>query len=89
MSSLTKDKFLCMINGTTHCSIQQANRMADISHLMDSYNCTNSEAKCGTLNSLSNPIGKGHAIVQAVSHQPPTMAAQVRSQVRSCGIYGG
>jgi hypothetical protein len=28
-------------------------------------------------------------VVQAVSHQPPTVASQVRSQVMSCGICDG
>jgi hypothetical protein len=31
----------------------------------------------------------GRAVVQAVSRRLPTAAAQVRSQVRSCGICGG
>jgi hypothetical protein len=31
----------------------------------------------------------GHAIAQAVSRRFPTAAAQVRAQVRSCGICGG
>jgi hypothetical protein len=36
----------------------------------------------------SNPK-EGHTIAQVVSHLLPTVAAQVRSQVRSCGICGG
>jgi hypothetical protein len=31
----------------------------------------------------------GHDIVQAVSRRLPTAAARVRSQVMSCGMYGG
>jgi hypothetical protein len=31
----------------------------------------------------------GRAIAQAITPWPPTEASQVRSQVRSCGIYGG
>jgi hypothetical protein len=31
----------------------------------------------------------GRAIAQAVSRWLPTAAARVRSQVRSCGIWGG
>jgi hypothetical protein len=30
----------------------------------------------------------GLAVAQAVSRQPPTTAARVRFQVKSCGIYG-
>jgi hypothetical protein len=37
---------------------------------------------------LLTPI-KRRAIVQAVSHCPPTAAARVRAWVRSCGICGG
>jgi hypothetical protein len=32
---------------------------------------------------------KGRAIAQAISCWLPTTVAQVRTQVRSCGIYGG
>jgi hypothetical protein len=32
---------------------------------------------------------QGRALAQAVSRLPPTVAALVRAQVRSCGICGG
>jgi hypothetical protein len=38
---------------------------------------------------ISNIHSQGHAIVQAVSHWLPTIAAWVQSQVRSHGICGG
>jgi hypothetical protein len=34
-------------------------------------------------------IHTGRALAQAVSYRLPTAAAQVRAQVRSCGIYNG
>jgi hypothetical protein len=34
-------------------------------------------------------IPEGSAIAQAVSRRLPTVAARVRSQVKSCGICGG
>jgi hypothetical protein len=45
-----------------------------------------------TLNGLlhrQETVALGRAITQAVSPWPPTAAARVRSQVRSCGIRGG
>jgi hypothetical protein len=37
---------------------------------------------------LSNINNSGHAIAWVVSHRLPTAAAQVRAQIRSCGICG-
>jgi hypothetical protein len=34
-------------------------------------------------------LERGSAVAQAVSRWLPTEAAQVRAEVRSCGIYGG